>query len=175
MTRAQGLSDFAAGLGDTLKIDGNNNRVGINSTAPTEALDVGGNINATGNLTVDGTIPASKLTGALPAISGANLTNIISGVGISSGGTNIGYGVTTLNFVGSATTIEVSGTTANISPGGGGAIGTTGITTQTIFSNPNIINEGQVLNYPNHNYGVFGPVSVGAAITVGVGNTFVVV
>ena len=32
MTRAQGLSDFASGLGDTLKIDGNNNRVGINST-----------------------------------------------------------------------------------------------------------------------------------------------
>ena len=39
MTRAQGLSDFASGLGDTLKIDGNNGRVGINSTVPTEALD----------------------------------------------------------------------------------------------------------------------------------------
>ena len=76
MTRAQGLSDFAAGLGDTLKIDANNSRVGINSTIPTEALDVVGNINATGNLTVDGTIPASKLTGALPAISGANLTGV---------------------------------------------------------------------------------------------------
>ena len=50
MTRAQGLSDFASGLGDTLKIDGNNNRVGINSTAPTEALDVVGNIKATGTI-----------------------------------------------------------------------------------------------------------------------------
>ena len=50
MTRAQGLSDFASGLGDTLKIDGNNNRVGINSTAPTEALDVVGNITATGTI-----------------------------------------------------------------------------------------------------------------------------
>ena len=48
MTRAQGLSDFASGLGDTLKIDGNNGRVGINSTVPTEALDVVGNIKATG-------------------------------------------------------------------------------------------------------------------------------
>ena len=76
MTRAQGLSDFASGLGDTLKIDGNNNRVGINSTAPTEALDVVGNITATGNLTVDGTIPASKLTGALPAIDGSQLTGV---------------------------------------------------------------------------------------------------
>ena len=76
MTRAQGLSDFASGLGDTLKIDGNNNRVGINSTAPTEALDVVGNITATGNLTVDGTIPASKLPGALPAIDGSQLTGV---------------------------------------------------------------------------------------------------
>ena len=76
MTRAQGLSDFAAGLGDTLKIDGNNNRVGINSTSPTEALDVVGNITATGNLTVDGTIPASKLSGALPAIDGSQLTGV---------------------------------------------------------------------------------------------------
>ena len=50
MTRAQGLSDFASGLGDTLKIDGNNNRVGINSTAPTEALDVVGNVKATGSI-----------------------------------------------------------------------------------------------------------------------------
>ncbi len=47
MTRAQGLSDFAAGLGDTLKIDANNGRVGINSIVPTEALDVVGNIKAT--------------------------------------------------------------------------------------------------------------------------------
>ena len=76
MTRAQGLSDFASGLGDTLKIDGNNNRVGINSTVPTQALDVVGNITATGNLTVDGTIPASKLTGALPAIDGSLLTGV---------------------------------------------------------------------------------------------------
>ncbi len=47
MTRAQGLSDFAAGLGDTLKIDADNDRVGINSTAPTEALDVVGTVKAT--------------------------------------------------------------------------------------------------------------------------------
>ena len=57
MTRAQGLSDFASGLGDTLKIDGNNNRVGINSTAPTEALDV------VGNLKVSGSISGASFTG----------------------------------------------------------------------------------------------------------------
>ena len=74
MTRAQGLSDFASGLGDTLKIDGINNRVGINSTAPTEALDVIGNIKATG--TISGTISASNLSGALPAIDGSQLTGV---------------------------------------------------------------------------------------------------
>ena len=82
MTRAQGLSDFAAGLGDTLKIDGDNNRVGINSTVPTQALDVIGNITASGNITaggnlsITGTIPASKLTGTLPAIDGSQLTGV---------------------------------------------------------------------------------------------------
>ena len=65
MTRAQGLSDFASGLGDTLKIDGNNNRVGINSTAPTEALDVIGNVKATG------TVTATEFVG-----NGANLTGV---------------------------------------------------------------------------------------------------
>ena len=70
MTRAQGLSDFAAGLGQVLKVDANNNRVGINSTVPTQALDV------VGNITLTGTIPASQLTGALPAIDGSQLTGV---------------------------------------------------------------------------------------------------
>ena len=70
MTRAQGLSDFASGLGQVLKIDANNNRIGINSTTPTEALDV------VGNITLTGTIPASKLSGALPAIDGSQLTGV---------------------------------------------------------------------------------------------------
>ena len=65
MTRAQGLSDFASGLGDTLKIDGNNNRVGINSTVPAQALDVVGNITATG------TVTATEFVG-----NGANLTGV---------------------------------------------------------------------------------------------------
>ena len=133
--------------------------------------DATGNFTVGGFLSVGGTITGSAFYG-----DGSNLSNIISGVGINSGGTNIGYGVTTLNFIGSGTTIVVSGTTADISAGGGGgAIGTTGITTQTIFSNPNTISEDQMLTVPGSNYGVFGPVSVGAAVTVGAGNTFVIV
>ena len=70
MTRAQGLSDFASGLGQVLKVDANNNRIGINSTVPTEALDV------VGNITLTGTLPANTLTGALPAIDGSSLTGV---------------------------------------------------------------------------------------------------
>ena len=142
-------------------------------------FSVGGNLSVTGNTTVGSAVTITASTGIVSATSfygdGSNLSNIISGVGINSGGTNIGYGITTLNFVGSGTTIIVSGTTADISAGGGGAIGTTGITTQTIFSNPNTISEDQMLTVPGSNYGVFGPVSVGAAVTVGAGNTFVIV
>ena len=101
-------------------------------------------------------------------------------IGIQSAGSVITSGpVTTLNFVGTGNTFAVDGTTVDISiaggGGGGGSIGTTGITTQTIFSNPNTISEDQMLTVPGSNYGVFGPVSVGAAVTVGAGNTFVIV
>jgi len=109
--------------------------------------------------------------------SGANLTGLVAGVGIQSAGSVIGSGITTLNFIGTGNTFSVSGSTANISiaGGSGGSIGTTGITTQTVFSNPNIISVAQSLTNPNHNYGMFGPVSIGATVTVGAGNTFVIV
>jgi hypothetical protein len=140
-----------------------------------------GNLTVGTNLTVGGFISAGgTITGSAFYGDGSNLSNVISGVGINTAGGNVGYGVTLLDFRGagvSTITAPVSGiSTINITGGsGGGSIGTTGITTQTIFSNPNVINDDQLLNVPNHNYGMFGPVTVGAAITVGVGNTFVVV
>ena len=97
-------------------------------------------------------------------------------IGIQSGGIRIGTGFTDINVVGTGVTIVGSGTTVTINiPSSGGSIGTTGITTQTFFSNPNIINSNQSLTYPNHNYGMFGPISVNATINVGAGNTFVIV
>ena len=81
MTRAQGLSDFASGLGDTLKIDGSNNRVGINSTVPTEALDVVGNIKATG--TISGTV--NQLAGDISV----NTTGIITAAAFHGNGANL--------------------------------------------------------------------------------------
>ena len=123
MTRAQGLSDFASGLGDTLKIDGNNNRVGINSTAPTEALDVVGNIKATGTIsagTISGTVSASSLSGALPAIDGSLLTGVSGfATALSSDQTsplNVFFKTPTQVNIGAGTsiTVESDATSGNI-------------------------------------------------------------
>ena len=79
-------------------------------------------------------IPAGQLTGALPAISGANLTGLpAAGVGIRSDGTTIGFGVTFLNFTGSGigtiTTHASSGIGTIVVTGGGGGGGGSGIST----------------------------------------------
>ena len=68
MTRAVNLANLADS--SILKLDGVNDRVGIGSTQPTQTLDVDGNIALTG------TIPASQLTGTLPAIDGSQLTGV---------------------------------------------------------------------------------------------------
>ena len=98
MTRAQGLSDFASGLGDTIKIDGNNNRVGINSTAPTVALDVNGVVVATA-FTGDG----SGLTGV------ASTDNIITGTAATfTGGVTVS-GASNVNVTGVITATKFVG------------------------------------------------------------------
>ena len=80
-------------------------------------------------------IPAGQLTGALPAISGANLTGLpAAGIGIRSDGTTIGFGVTFLNFTGSGigtiTTHAATGIgTVVVTGGGGGGGGGSGIST----------------------------------------------
>ena len=73
VTRGSGLADFASGLGDTLKIDSNNGRVGINSTSPTAALDV------RGDAVVSGVVTASSFVG-----DGSNLTSV-PGTSVSKG------------------------------------------------------------------------------------------
>jgi hypothetical protein len=115
---------------------------------------------------------------------GSNLTGVsttlVSAVGIQSGGTTIGVGITQLNFIGVGNTFKVDGTSVDISieSGGGGAgLSTNGISTGFIFSNPNTITESIDLTKPDHNYGMFGPITVsaGATVLVGSGNTFTIV
>ena len=118
--------------------------------------------------------------GEVQGISGVS-TTFVSAVGIQSGGTTIGVGITQLNFIGVGNTFKVDGTTVDISieggGGGGAGLSTNGISTGFIFSNPNTITESIDLTQADHNYGMFGPitVSVGATVVVGSGNTFTIV
>ena len=107
-----------------------------------------------------------------------------SHVGIQSGGNFIGAGITTINFVGTGNSIRVNDSNAtivdvSITGGSGGATGAgmsaTGINTGGFFSNPNSVDAAISLTNPDHNYGMFGPVSLNATVTVGAGNTFTVV
>ena len=64
VTRGTGLADFASGLGNVLVVDANNNRVGVNSTSPSEALSVVGDANISGALTATAFVgDGSELTG----------------------------------------------------------------------------------------------------------------
>jgi hypothetical protein len=100
------------------------------------------------------------------------------GVGIQSAGSVVtGVGITQLNFIGAGNTFRVSGGTVDISISGGGGAGvsTSGITTSAIFSNFGTIWENQDLGKTGHNYFAAGPVAITATVTVGAGNTFVII
>ena len=78
--------------------------------------------------TFSGSLAASNLTGALPAIDGSALEGLPqSGVGIKTAGATVGFGVTFLDFrgsgVGEITSPNSGITTINISGGGGGGGG----------------------------------------------------
>ena len=50
-------------------------------------------------------LPSGQLTGALPAIDGSALTNVLSGVGIATAGGYVGSGATTLKFIGAGAAV----------------------------------------------------------------------
>ena len=93
MTRARSLSRLANENALSVSTD---NNVGINSTSPTEALDVVGVVSAT------------SFFG-----SGANLTDVISGIELNFGGNSVGTAITEVNFAGvGSVTAPVSGLSA---------------------------------------------------------------
>lgn len=115
-----------------------------------------------------------------------NLSGIITAsggykIGIQSAGEDIATGVVTaLNFVGTGNTLVYNAGTKTVDisiQSGSGGISSTGIATGAIFSNPSFISTSFDLTDGTNNYGVFGPIAIGigATITVGAGNTFVVV
>jgi hypothetical protein len=124
---------------------------------------------------------AIKISGTTVIDDSRSLQNISGGaiLGIQSAGVAVGSGATTLNFIGAGNTFAYDAGTQTLDisiQGGGSGVSTSGITTGYIWSNPNAINESIDLTQPNHNYGMFGPVTigVGATVTVGAGNTFTI-
>jgi hypothetical protein len=120
-------------------------RIGINSSSPTATLDVGGNVNVSGDLISNRIgINSSSPTATLDV--GGNVN--VSGVVTSTGGFNIGISssgipitsssIKTINFVGSGNTFSVDGNTVNVSISGGSSTEKTVIRSvatnnQTIF------------------------------------------
>ena len=90
MTRARTVSKL--GNPNVFTVDTSNN-VGVNSTSPTEKLNVVGVVSAT------------SFFG-----SGANLTDVISGIELNFGGNSVGTAITEVNFAGvGSVTAPVSG------------------------------------------------------------------
>jgi hypothetical protein len=114
--------------------------VGIGTTIPRFDLEVGAVGSSSTSLYVNGeanatsfsgsasgltSIPSSQLTGALPALDGSALTNVVgsgSGVVIQEEGSAVGT-AGTIDFVGSAVTATFSGGIATVSISGGGIQG----------------------------------------------------
>ena len=138
-----------------LYLDDTNNRVGINSTAPSVALDVIGSARISGNVSIAGTltyedvtnvdsiglitardgiivtgvVTATSFSGSGSGLTGVS-TNFVSAIGIQSAGVAIGAGITQLNFIGVGNTFAFNGTTVDISIAGG-AGGAAGLATAT--------------------------------------------
>ena len=107
------------------------NAVGV-VTATSFVGSAVGLTNLTGSAAALTNIPSAQLSGALPAIDGSALTNVLSGVGIATAGGYVGSGATTLKFIGAGvsaiTTPSAGVSTIHITGGGGG--GGSGITTE---------------------------------------------
>lgn len=124
---------------------------------------------------------AIKISGTTVVDDSRNLVNLNSGaiVGVQSGGNVVGAGATTLNFIGAGNTFYYNAGTktldVSIQGGGGSGVSTTGIATALIFSNFGTIYQDQSLGQTGYNYFAAGPLEITATVTVGAGNTFVVI
>ena len=98
LTNATTLADYSSGIGTqgaTLKVDANNQRVGIGTLTPTETLDVVGNMAVEGDISVTGTLSYEDLTN----VDAIGYSTFRSGINVQGAGST----TTTLNVTGVST------------------------------------------------------------------------
>ena len=98
LTNATTLADYSSGIGTqgaTLKVDANNQRVGIGTVTPAETLDVVGNMAVEGDISVTGTLSYEDLTN----VDAIGYSTFRSGINVQGAGST----TTTLNVTGIAT------------------------------------------------------------------------
>ena len=89
-------------------------------------LDVNGNGDISGNLSVGGVLTYEDVT-SIDSVGIITARSGIQGIGIQSGGVNVAVGViTALNFIGAGNTFRVNNNTVDISIQGGGGGGGSG-------------------------------------------------
>ena len=89
LTNATTLADYGSGIGTqgaTLKVDANNQRVGIGSTLPTTTLDVTGDMAVSGNIAIAGTVTYEDLTN----VDAIGLSTFRAGIHVTGGSVGIG-------------------------------------------------------------------------------------
>ena len=156
-----------SGTGGVTQNSGGN--VGIGSTLPSSKLDVGGDGKFTGVVTATAfhgsganltSLPAGQLTGALPAISGANLTNLNIPVNSewSFGSTGI---TTTMNLGINTSTVDNYETVGAANSFRGIYIGDGSLIFNARLDNPNGYYIGTGRNALNA-----GPITLGSTMTL---------
>jgi hypothetical protein len=105
--------DFS--FGTTLSVSASNYRVGINSTSPTQTLDVAGSMRVTGVGTVGSLGVSTNLS-----VTGVTTTASLNVSGVGTTGSLMVTGVGTVGSLGVSTNLSVSGitTTANLNTSG---------------------------------------------------------
>ena len=156
-----------SGTGGVTQNSGGN--VGIGSTLPSSMLDVGGDGKFTGVVTATSfsgsganltSLPAGQLTGALPAISGANLTNL--NIPVNSEWSFGSTGITTTKNLGvNTTTVDNYETVGAANSFRGIYIGDGSLIFNARLDNPNGYYIGTGRNALNA-----GPITLGSTMTL---------
>ena len=144
-------------------------KVGIGSTQPTSMLDVGGDVKVSGVVTATAfhgsganltSLPAGQLTGTLPAISGANLTNL--NIPVNSEWSFGSTGITTTKNLGvNTTTVDNYETVGAANSFRGIYIGDGSLIFNARLDNPNGYYIGTGRNALNA-----GPITLGSTMTL---------